>query len=142
MRTTFLVVAGVVAVLAAVRADEPAKVTPIKRAHAHNDYEHKRPLFDALDQGFCSVEADIFLVDGTLLVGHTILDLKKERTLQKLYLDPLRERVKANGGAHKNGPPFWLLIDVKSEAKPTYAALSKVLEQYADILTVTRDGEQ
>ena len=37
-------------------------------AHAHNDYLHKRPLLDALAQGFCSVEADIFLVDGALLV--------------------------------------------------------------------------
>ncbi|HET6325009.1 MAG TPA: hypothetical protein VFG04_09940, partial [Planctomycetaceae bacterium] len=48
-----------------------AEPTPLIRAHAHNDYEHKRPLFDALDQGLCSVEADIFLVDGQLLVGHT-----------------------------------------------------------------------
>ena len=65
---------------------------PLERAHAHNDYEHARPLLDALDQGFCSVEADIFLKDGQLLVAHTVLDLKPERTLQKLYLDPLRQR--------------------------------------------------
>ena len=24
---------------------------PLLRAHAHNDYEHKHPLFDALEQG-------------------------------------------------------------------------------------------
>ena len=41
-------------------------------AHAHNDYLHKRPLLDALAQGFCSVEADIFLVDGALLVAHEL----------------------------------------------------------------------
>ena len=35
-------------------AEKPA--SPVRRAHAHNDYEHKRPLLDALDQGFCSVE--------------------------------------------------------------------------------------
>ena len=28
-------------------------------AHAHNDYEHARPLLDALDHGFCGVEADV-----------------------------------------------------------------------------------
>src|SRR5881227_2198600 len=66
---------------------------PLTRVHAHNDYEHKRPLFDALDHGFCSVEADIFLVNGELLVGHAPWDLSPKRTLQKLYLDPLRERV-------------------------------------------------
>ena len=37
------------------------QVVPLPNAHAHNDYEHKRPLFDALDHGFCSVEADVFL---------------------------------------------------------------------------------
>ena len=35
----------------------------LERAHAHNDYEHPRPLFDALDHGFKSVEADIWLVE-------------------------------------------------------------------------------
>ncbi len=116
-------------------------VTPLRRTHAHNDYEHKRPLFDALDQGFCSVEADIWLTKGEFLVAHTPLDLKPERTLQKLYLDPLRERVKATGAVYKNGPQFYLLIDVKTEAKATYAELAKVLEKYSDILTVTRDGK-
>lgn len=119
-----------------------AEPKPLVQAHAHNDYEHKRPLLDALDQGFCSVEADIFLKDGQLLVAHTVLDLKPERTLQKLYLDPLRERAKANRGrVFKDGPAFHLMIDVKTEAKPTWAALAKVLAEYDDILTVTRDDK-
>lgn len=122
------------------RAAEP--VRPLECAHAHNDYEHKRPLLDALDQGFCSVEADIFLKDGQLLVAHTAFQLKSERTLQKLYLDPLRDRAKAHGGrVFPNGPAFTLMIDVKTEAKSTWTALAKVLEEYDDILTVTRDGK-
>ena len=44
--------------------------SPLDHAHAHNDYEHARPLLDALDCGFGSVEADIYLVDGALLVAH------------------------------------------------------------------------
>ena len=132
-----------VAALANAATSSPlSTVVPLLNAHAHNDYEHKRPLLDALDNGFCSVEADIFLVDGQLLVGHTRKDLKPERTLEKLYLDPLRERVKANGGkVYPGGPTVFLLIDVKSEAKPTYAALAKVLTKYADILSVTRDAK-
>lgn len=124
-------------------ADEAKPVVPLPRAHSHNDYEHTRPFFDALDCGFCSVEADIFLQKGgSLLVAHTPLELKLERTLEKLYLDPLRERVKANGGkVYKDGPAFYLMIDIKTNAKETYAALAKVLENYADILTVTRDGK-
>src|SRR5262249_42811320 len=96
-------------------------VVPLKHAHAHNDYEHKRPLFDALACGFCSVEADIFLRGNQLLVGHSPLDLRPERTLEKLYLDPLRERITANRGrVYPGGPTVFLLIDVKTEAKTTY----------------------
>jgi hypothetical protein len=108
---------------------------PLTSAHAHNDYEHQRPLLDALEQGFCSVEADIFLVEGKLLVAHTRDQVTSERTLQKLYLDPLRERVMQNGGrVYRDGPPVWLLIDLKTDSGPAYAALRKVLESYADIL--------
>src|SRR5437660_4910717 len=96
-------------------ADPPAPaVVPLRRAHAHNDYEHARPLLDALDHGFCSVEADVHLVDGELLVAHTRFQVKKGRTLQALYLDPLRERAKKNGGrVYPGGPEFVLLVELK-----------------------------
>src|SRR5438552_6105912 len=88
-------------------------VVPLIHTHAHNDYEHKRPLFDALDHGFCSVEADIFLVEGQLLVAHNRSQTKPERTLQSLYLDPLRARVKKNAGrVYPAGPEVTLLIDI------------------------------
>ena len=116
---------------------DAAAPKPLTRVHAHNDYEHKRPLFDALDQGFCSVEADIFLVDGKLLVGHTRSSLRPERTLQALYLDPLQKRVAENGGrVYKNGPPVTLFIDLKTNGPKTYAALRPVLQQYLDMITL------
>ena len=116
-----------------------AEVKPLPRAHAHNDYEHARPLLDALDRGFCGVEADIWLVDGKLLVAHSAKEVKPERTLERLYLDPLRERVRANGGrVYRGGPPIVLLIDIKSEAAPTYAALHAVLKNYTELLTTFR----
>src|SRR5438093_5049824 len=65
---------------------------PLLHAHAHNDYEHARPLLDALEHGVCSVEADIYLVDGQLLVAHDRQKVSPTRTLQALYLDPLTER--------------------------------------------------
>ena len=111
------------------------------RVHAHNDYEHKRPLFDALDHGFCSVEADIYLVDGKLLVAHDRSQVRPERTLQSLYLDPLRERVRRNGGrVYPNGPEVTLLIDLKSEWPQIYPALRRVLQDYKDILVTFHDG--
>ncbi|MDB6121787.1 MAG: Secreted protein [Pedosphaera sp.] len=118
-------------------------VIPLIHAHAHNDYAHRHPLFDALEQGFCSVEADIHLVDGKLLVAHDTNALDPQRTLQSLYLEPLRARVKQNGGrVYPNGPECVLLIDFKTEAKTTYAALCVVLKEYSDILSVFRDGKK
>src|SRR4051812_48114397 len=73
-------------------------VIPLIHAHAHNDYEHPRPLLDALDCGFCSVEADVFLVGDKLFVGHSWYELRPERTLVSLYLDPLKKRIAENGG--------------------------------------------
>jgi hypothetical protein len=117
--------------------------TPLIHAHAHNDYEHARPLLDALDHGFCSVEADIYLVDGRLLVAHDRDKVRPDRTLESLYLDPLRERAKKNGGrVYPNGPEFSLLIDLKSDWKITYPGLRAVLTNYTDILTTFRDGEK
>ena len=118
------------------RSAEQAATKPLRQAHSHNDYLHTRPLLDALDQGFCSVEADIWLVDGKLLVAHDLKEARPERTLQALYLDPLAERVKKNGGRlFRNGPEFTLLVDVKSDATNTYMALRLVLQNYAAMLT-------
>ncbi len=109
---------------------------PLIHTHAHNDYEHPRPLFDALDHGFCSVEADVYLVNDALLVAHEAKQVRPERTLQSLYLDPLLERVRKNGGhVYPDGPEFFLLIDVKSDGEKVYEVLRPMLEKYAEMLT-------
>ncbi len=116
--------------------------TPRRQAHAHNDYLHPRPLIDALDQGFCSVEADVFLVDGQLLVAHSFAELRPDRTLQRLYLDPLRERIRRNDGfVHSDRQPITLLIDFKSEGEATFAALNQLLSQYKDVFAWTENGD-
>lgn len=124
-------------------ADVPAEdVVALPGAHAHNDYHHPRPLLDALAHGFCSVEADVFLVEGELLIGHDRSELRPGRTLTSLYLEPLRQRIRKMGGSVYGGARlFTLLVDVKSEAEPAYRALRGVLAEYADILTVV-DGNR
>ena len=124
-------------------AEAPKVVVPLAKAHAHNDYHHKRPLLDALDHGFCSVEADVFLVGDELQVAHSRSELKPERTLQSLYLEPLRQRVEQNNGrVYPNGPSFTLMIDIKSEGSATYEALHKLLSQYEAILTRVQSGRR
>jgi hypothetical protein len=130
-------------VLAAALTGSPKEklVKPLANAHAHNDYEHERPLWDALARGFCSVEADIYLVNGSLLVAHDLKDVKPQRTLEKLYLEPLRDLVEKNKGrVFPNGPSVTLLIDLKSEAESTYAALRPVLRRFEPMLTGFRHG--
>ncbi|CAN5460117.1 phosphatidylinositol-specific phospholipase C/glycerophosphodiester phosphodiesterase family protein [soil metagenome] len=114
-------------------------VKPIACAHAHNDYAHDRPLTEALENGFCSVEADIFLVDGALLVGHNQADLKPERTLESLYLDPLAKTVREHGGSvYGDGTVVTLLVDVKGDAETTATQLRQVLPKYKDMLVTLR----
>ncbi len=110
--------------------------SPNIHAHSHNDYLQKRPLLDALEQGFCSVEADVFLVQGQLLVAHDKSQVRPERTLQSLYLNPLRERVQTHGGkVYPGGPEFHLLIDIKQDAEKVYETLGVLLENYRAMLT-------
>jgi hypothetical protein len=133
---------GLALVCGALLRETPAQVTgpPVQalpRAHAHNDYAHPRPLLDALEQGFCSVEADIHLVEGRLLVAHDRWRVKPERTLEALYLEPLQARVRSNGGrVFARGPTFWLLVDFKSDGAATWPVFKAVLERYRPMLSV------
>lgn len=57
--------------------------------HSHNDYWREVPLRSAVDAGCIGVEADIWLSENDLLVGHTRFTLHHDHTLQSLYLKPL-----------------------------------------------------
>jgi len=127
------------ALLCAIVALRP--VQPLPAAHAHNDYLHARPLLDALDYGFCSIEADIFRVGNKLLVAHERASLNPERELARLYLNPLQQKVRAGGGrVYSGGPPITLLLDIKADGEAVYALLRQVLPRYRGMLTEVRHG--
>jgi hypothetical protein len=123
--------------ISAASSDQPDAVTPLAQAHAHNDYENDRPLLDALDHGFTSVETDVWLMGDELYVAHDRGEVAPGGTLETLYLEPLAERVRANGGRVHPGwrHSFHLLVDVKSEARPTYRAIHRTLRKYEPMLT-------
>jgi hypothetical protein len=114
----------------------------LRRAHAHNDYTHERPLLDALAHGFTSVEADVYLVDGALLVAHDPVDLDPKRTLEALYLDPLAELVRKNHGTVHPGHrrPLQLLVDIKTQGAATYLELHRRLHPYRRMLSTYGGG--
>ncbi|TDE91470.1 hypothetical protein EXU48_15025 [Occultella glacieicola] len=137
LSATALAATAVLVPVTAATADRPGADLPTAhdQAHAHNDYEHDRPLYDALAHGFTSVEADVWLVDGELLVAHDAEDLDPERTFASLYLEPLRDLVRGRGRSvfpHWDGT-FQLLIDIKSEGESTYAAIESELAQYRPV---------
>lgn len=128
---------------AAASAADDGAAAPLPRAHAHNDYEHERPLTDALSHGFTSVEADVYLVGGELLVAHDPEDLDPDRTLRDLYLDPLKKRIKHNKGSVFPGSDqqLRLWIDIKNTGAATYTELHEVLEEYGSLFTRYTHGK-
>ncbi|WP_228994621.1 phosphatidylinositol-specific phospholipase C/glycerophosphodiester phosphodiesterase family protein [Streptomyces sp. DH8] len=110
----------------------PPRPRPLRHAHAHNDYLHPRPLHDALAHGFTSVEADVFLVDGELLVAHEPATLDPARTLASLYLDPLAALARAGRGdvhPHRRAP-LQLLVDIKADGVAAYRELDRQLRRH------------
>lgn len=119
---------------------EPASEPLLINAHAHNDYEHEYPLWDALHHGFSSIEADVHLVDGIFYVAHETEDIKLDRTIRSLYLDPLQELIRNNNGSvYGDGSRLFLLVDMKTEGPDGWSALNLLLGEYGAMLT-RRDG--
>ncbi|HOV33867.1 MAG TPA: phosphatidylinositol-specific phospholipase C/glycerophosphodiester phosphodiesterase family protein [Candidatus Hydrogenedens sp.] len=118
-------------------------ITLLTRAHSHNDYIRRRPLFEALENGFCSVEADIYWVNGDLLVAHDLDKCKPERNLRDMYLKPIFECVRRNNGhVYQTSSEFWFLIDIKNEPEKAYALLREQLEPYKSSLTRIENGKK
>src|SRR4051812_8499579 len=108
----------------------------VSNAHSHNDYEQERPFYAAYETGFGSMEADIFLVNNELLVAHEQNELSLHRTLDSMYLQPLRAAIKKNNGyPYKDSTyPLQLLIDIKTDSIATVNKLLQVLQQYPEII--------
>ncbi|HZW70249.1 MAG TPA: phosphatidylinositol-specific phospholipase C/glycerophosphodiester phosphodiesterase family protein [Hanamia sp.] len=116
-------------------------------AHAHNDYMHPVPFYTAWNAGFGSIEADVFPVNGVLLVSHNKEALDPKRTLDSLYLNPLLKELRNHPHRKVN-----LLVDIKEDYKNSLAILLqelKPLKKYLvsdknpqNLLTILISGER
>lgn len=99
--------------------------------HSHNDYLQTVPFWTAYGAGASSIEIDIILQEGKLMVAHEPETINPKRTLESLYMDPI-------SGGLKNGliPSFnfHLLIDLKTAAHPTLDVLLEAMEPYKAFL--------
>jgi alkaline phosphatase len=98
-------------------------------AHSHNDYENSIPFYLAYENGYGSIEADVFLVNDTLFVAHNRQDIRADRTFRSLYLLPLLRAMDA--GKRK----LILLVDVKDDYKLTLPVLIKELQPIRKYVT-------
>lgn len=119
------------------------------------------PLYDALNAGCTSLEADVWLQDDDLFIGHEQDSLDPLRTLQSLYLDPLLSILGDRNpnldlagestdhqeedlqGIYQTDPSvsLTLLIDLKTDSAPTLPILIEQLSSlHAHNLLTCFDG--
>ncbi|MGS2737980.1 alkaline phosphatase [Sinomicrobium sp. M5D2P17] len=98
--------------------------------HSHNDYEQNVPFWTAFSGGLSSIEVDIFLRNGRLYATHEEDEIKEERTIESLYLEPLKQTLELGLPMPEH---LQLLVDIKSEADVTLDQLTEVLEAYPEI---------
>ncbi|KAL4789977.1 hypothetical protein BDV19DRAFT_373151 [Aspergillus venezuelensis] len=110
--------------------------------HSHNDYWRDVPFYTALSQGCISVEADVWLYNGTLHVGHDESSLTESRTFENLYINPILDVLERQNppsqfltGPTKNGvfdtttdQTLYLWVDSKTSGPETFSAVIKALE--------------
>lgn len=125
--------------------------------HSHNDYWRDVPLLTALSFGAASVEADVWLINGTLFVGHELAALSDDRTFDALYVQPLVGIIEMQNPQNKftvnqtslNGVfdmagdiPLQLLVDIKTDGVETLPAVLQALEPLRErgYLTTVSNG--
>ena len=114
-----------------------------KNFHSHNDYWRPIPFYSALSVGAVSVEADVWLYNGTLHVGHEENALTNARTFDSLYIQPILSVLKKENHESRfvtDGPTFngvydtdggqtlYLFVDVKTDGATTFPYVIKALE--------------
>lgn len=110
----------------------------VANAHSHNDYVHKVRFWDAWQNGFGSIEANIILDNGDLLIAHDPIPPGQERrTLDSFYLAPLQRCIDKNNGTVYADPTrsLQLMIDIKTDAIATLNKLIEKLKSYPSLIS-------
>ena len=101
--------------------------------HSHNDYDRTAPFWEAYSQHCGSIEADVFLRDGEILVAHNRKDVTSERSLRNMYIEPIVKLFRENGGRMWKGSDerLQLMIDLKTaESLP---GVTEIVGEYPDV---------
>lgn len=112
-----------------------AAAQPPVLIHSHNDYAQRVPFYQAYAQQVSSIEADVFLLDGQLLVGHDVEDLRADMTFEALYVEPIVTLFARNGGRafRDSDQTLQLMVELKSETDPTLRAVAALLGRWPEV---------
>ena len=114
-----------------------------KLIHSHNDYWRDVPFYSAISVGAVSVEADVWLYNGTLHIGHEPGALTNERTFESLYINPILDALHRQNPSNSSFLPapthngvfdtdgtqtLYLFVDVKTDGPSTWPYVVKALE--------------
>lgn len=114
--------------------------------HSHNDYTRRIPLFEALASACISVEADVHLVGGDLLVGHSSKGLRTKSSLRTMYLEPLQRMIESQNSHAPAQDGSWrgifnqdpqqtvvLLVDQKTSGQASFQELHSQLQSLREL---------
>jgi hypothetical protein len=112
--------------------------------HSHNDYLQKRPLYEAIELGFGSIEIDICLTGKKeLKVAHIPWFLAGKKDIDELYFTPIAKMIEEKDPRFNYSKefPLNLLIDFKKNADSTYKYLKLVFIKYSKYITQYYKGK-
>jgi hypothetical protein len=129
-----LAAAAVAAIIPHVAAGQiTCSQSPTLPAYSHNDYENSRPLHQALALGYRGVEVDLVLQKGELRAAHSGSESKGGRTLETMYLRPLRAILHQCGRVLNPTISLLLNLELKGRSRPAYDSLLAMLARYSDL---------
>ncbi len=110
-------------------------LTAQPRIHAHNDYQQPLPLTNALRNNVFSIEADVYLRNGQLVVAHDAKDVAAAPLLDSLYLQPIIRLFKKHNGRISNNKTYApvLMIDIKESGEAVLAALLQLVAPHRSV---------
>ncbi|MFT4154076.1 phosphatidylinositol-specific phospholipase C/glycerophosphodiester phosphodiesterase family protein [Parafilimonas sp.] len=97
--------------------------------HSHNDYTHALPFWDAYHNSAADIEADVYYVNGALMVAHNKTDIKPSNSLGSMYIQPIVQLFDTGKNMHS----FYLMIDIKENQAAALPALMNLLQQHPSV---------
>ncbi len=106
--------------------------TPVS-IHSHNDYERTVPFYEAYSQHCVSIEADVYLQDGEILVAHDRKDVTSDRTLREMYIEPIVKIFRENGGRMWKGSDDRLDLVIDLKTAESMSGVVAIAKEFPDV---------